>query len=127
MAVFEYRGILVSTGKTVQGLRDAENMKALRSQLRKDGILLTTASEEAAAQEAKKGNLDLKKFFNRVNVTDIAITCEDGATVTVEVDALVPPSWCSALYRAAKPSLLSFRVCLHQPPTQDEPPPSDMR
>ena len=82
MAVFEYRGILVSTGKTVQGLRDAENMKALRSQLRKDGILLTTASEEAAAQEAKKGNLDLKKFFNRVNVTDIAIMTRQLATLT---------------------------------------------
>ncbi|HHH30799.1 MAG TPA: type II secretion system protein GspF [Polyangiaceae bacterium] len=82
MAVFEYRGILVSTGKTVQGLRDAENMKALRSQLRKDGILLTTASEEAAAQEAKKGNLDLKKFFNRVNVGDIAIMTRQLATLT---------------------------------------------
>jgi len=82
MAVFEYRGILVSTGKSVQGLRDAENMKALRTQLRKDGILLTTASEEAAAQEAKKGNLDLKKFFNRVNVNDIAIMTRQLATLT---------------------------------------------
>ena len=59
MAVFEYRGILVSTGKTVQGLRDAENMKALRSQLRKDGILLTTASEEAAAQAVSYTHLTL--------------------------------------------------------------------
>lgn len=82
MAVFEYRGILVGTGKTVQGLRDAENMKALRSQLRKDGILLTTATEEAEAKEAQKGNLDFKRFFNRVNVNDIAIMTRQLATLT---------------------------------------------
>ena len=46
MAVFEYKGILVATGKGTQGLRDAENVKALRAQLRKDGVLLTTATEE---------------------------------------------------------------------------------
>ncbi len=49
MAVFEYRGILVSTGKQVKGVRDAENAKVLRTVLRKDGILLTTATEEVRA------------------------------------------------------------------------------
>lgn len=81
MAVFEYRGLLVSSGKAVQGLRDAENVKALRGQLRKDGILLTTATEEAEAKENKQGNIDFKRFFNRVNVTDIAIMTRQLATL----------------------------------------------
>ncbi len=81
MAVFEYRGILVSTGKNVQGLRDAENMKALRGILRRDGILLTTATEEQAAQEEKKGKLDLKRFFNRPSVAEIAIMTRQLSTL----------------------------------------------
>ena len=51
MAIFEYRGILAGNGKQVKGVRDAENAKALRAALRKDGILLTVATEEAAAKE----------------------------------------------------------------------------
>ena len=46
MAVFEYTGIAASSGKQVTGVRDAENAKAVRAALRKDGILLTTATEE---------------------------------------------------------------------------------
>ena len=49
MAVFEYRGIVVGTGKPTKGVRDAENPKALRSALRKDGVLLTVATESIAA------------------------------------------------------------------------------
>ncbi len=87
MAVFEYKGILVGTGKAVQGLRDAENMKALRAQLRKDGVLLTTAAEEKAAQEKQKGTLDLRRFFNRPTVADVAIMTRQLATL---VKAQIP-------------------------------------
>jgi general secretion pathway protein F len=81
MAVFEYRGITVGTGKSVAGVRDAENVKALRGQLRKDGILLTSATEEAAAKEEKKGQLDLKRLFERPNVGDIAVMTRQLATL----------------------------------------------
>ena len=59
MAVFEYRGILVTSGKPTKGYRDAENAKSLRSALRKDGILLTVANEtkSATAQDGKKKSL----------------------------------------------------------------------
>ncbi|MFO0592542.1 MAG: type II secretion system inner membrane protein GspF [Polyangiaceae bacterium] len=59
MAVFEYRGILVTSGKPTKGYRDAENAKTLRTALRKDGILLTVANETkgAAAQDGKKKSL----------------------------------------------------------------------
>ncbi len=87
MAVFEYKGILVGTGKAVQGLRDAENVKALRAQLRKDGVLLTTAAEEKAQEAAKERGFDLKRFFNRPSVSDVAIMTRQLATL---VKAQIP-------------------------------------
>ena len=81
MAVFEYHGITVSSGKTVHGVRDAESVKALRVQLRKDGVLLTTAAEEKAAKEKRKGDLSLKRLFDRVSVSDVAIMTRQLATL----------------------------------------------
>ena len=46
MAVFEWRGIN-SAGRTVKGVRDADNPKALRVLLRREGVLLTEVLEEA--------------------------------------------------------------------------------
>jgi general secretion pathway protein F len=82
MAVFEYRGILVATGKGVQGVKDAENVKALRGSLRRDGILMTTATEESEAEEKKKGQLSLKRFFENPSTADIAIMTRQLATLT---------------------------------------------
>ncbi len=79
MAVYEFSGILVDTGKSVSGTRDAENVKALRGQLRKDGILLTDATEEAEAAEKARG-VDLKRLFDKPNVNDIAIMTRQLAT-----------------------------------------------
>jgi general secretion pathway protein F len=87
VAVFEYRGILVGGGKAVQGLRDAENVKALRTQLRKEGVLLTTAAEEKAAKDKQKGSLDLKRLFERPSIADVAIMTRQLATL---VKAQIP-------------------------------------
>src|SRR5689334_9426635 len=81
MAVFEFRGVVASTGKAVKGVRDAENAKALRSLLRRDGILLTLATEEAAAKAKKKGDIDLLKFFRRIGAADIAVMTRQLATL----------------------------------------------
>ncbi|MBM4360315.1 MAG: type II secretion system F family protein, partial [Deltaproteobacteria bacterium] len=81
MAVFEYKGILVAGGKAVQGLRDAENVKALRTLLRKEGVLLTTASEEKATQATKPKGFELKRFFERPSVADVAIMTRQLATL----------------------------------------------
>jgi len=59
MAVFEFRGVVASTGKAVKGVRDAENAKVLRTALRRDGILLTLATEETAAKTKKNREIDL--------------------------------------------------------------------
>lgn len=80
MAVFEFTGITVGNGKSVNGTRDAENVKALRGQLRKDGILLTAATEEAEAKEKQRG-IDIKRLFQKPNVGDIAIMTRQLATL----------------------------------------------
>ena len=82
MAVFEYRGILAGTGKTVKGYRDADNPKALRALLRKDGILLTLAQEETAERaRAQRREIDLFAFFRRVTTADVAVMTRQLATL----------------------------------------------
>lgn len=81
MAVFEYKGILVGTGKPVKGVRDAENAKALRAALRKDGIMLTGATEEQAAKERAKRDIKLFAFASRPSTTDVAVMTRQLATL----------------------------------------------
>lgn len=72
MAVFAYRGVNAA-GKAVKGVRDAENAKALRLVLRKDGVLVTEVLEESAARVKNAKEIDLKKYFRRVSVLDVAV------------------------------------------------------
>ena len=81
MAVFEYRGILVGTGKPVKGVRDAENAKALRTALRKDGVLLTVATEGKAAEAKAKRDIKLLEFFGRPSTSDVAVLTRQLATL----------------------------------------------
>lgn len=83
MAVFEYRGVHVQSGKSVKGFRDAENAKALRGLLRKDGILLSHAEEDVrGSAAANRRELDLFAFFRRVTTSDIAVMTRQLATLT---------------------------------------------
>ena len=81
MAVFEYRGILIGTGKSVKGVRDADNPKTLRAQLRKDGVLLTLATEEKSATAKKKRDIKLFSFLGRPSTADVAVTTRQLATL----------------------------------------------
>ncbi|WP_437317081.1 type II secretion system inner membrane protein GspF [Sorangium sp. So ce385] len=81
MAVFEYKGILVGTGKPVKGVRDAENAKALRAALRKDGIMLTGATEEQAAKAKAKRDLKLFAFAGRPSTSEVAMMTRQLATL----------------------------------------------
>ncbi|MEM6790171.1 MAG: type II secretion system inner membrane protein GspF [Myxococcota bacterium] len=81
MAVYEFSGITVANGKAVSGCRDAENVKTLRSLLRREGVLLTNATEEAEAAEAKKGGLQLRELLQRPSTADIAIMTRQLATL----------------------------------------------
>jgi general secretion pathway protein F len=81
MAVFEYRGILSATGKQVRGVRDADNAKALRAVLRREGILLTNAHEELRARIGGSKAQGGVSFFGRVGVNDVAMMTRQLATL----------------------------------------------
>lgn len=81
MAVYEFRGIQVATGKPVKGFRDADNAKALRGVLRKDGVLLTEATEQNQKKEQDKRKLDFLAFMRKPSTSDVAIMTRQLATL----------------------------------------------
>jgi general secretion pathway protein F len=81
VAVFEFRGIESASGKSVKGFRDAENPKGLRAMLRREGILLTQATEESARVAREKKNVDLFAFFRRPSASDVAVMTRQLATL----------------------------------------------
>jgi general secretion pathway protein F len=81
MAVYEFRGIQIATGKAVKGFRDADNAKALRAVLRREGVLLTLANEESERKEKDKRKLDLLALLQRPTTADVAIMTRQLATL----------------------------------------------
>src|SRR5512141_2172659 len=89
MPMYAYKGV-ANSGKSVNGVRDADSPKTLRQLLRKDGVLVTSfelskggkASKEA---NAKKGGLskevDLGGIFAGVKKTEIAAFTRQMATL----------------------------------------------
>ncbi len=80
MAVYEFRGINAS-GKEIKGVRDAENVRALRMVLRRDGVILTQALEEAEAKKKKSREVDFGRYFRRVSAVDVAMATRQLATL----------------------------------------------
>jgi general secretion pathway protein F len=81
MAVYEFRGIQIDTGKQVKGYRDADNAKALRALLRKEGVLLTLATEETGERKKSSREIDLFAVFRRVSSADVAVMTRQLATL----------------------------------------------
>jgi general secretion pathway protein F len=81
VAVFEFRGVEVASGKAVKGFRDAENPKGLRALLRREGILLTQATEEKERVLREKKNIDLFAVFKRPSASDVAVMTRQLATL----------------------------------------------
>src|SRR6478736_6738167 len=81
MAVYEYRGIQIASGKPVKGYRDADNAKALRAVLRRDGVLLTEANEEAEKGNKAGRKIDLFAFLKKPSTADVAVMTRQLATL----------------------------------------------
>lgn len=81
MAVFEFRGVEVGSGKQVKGFRDAENPKTLRATLRRDGILLTQATIEADRAKREQKKFDPFAFMKRPSARDVSIMTRQLATL----------------------------------------------
>jgi general secretion pathway protein F len=72
MAVYAYKGV-DARGKSVKGVRDADSAKALRSVLRRDGVLATEILEQSEAARKAARDIDFKRFFQRVSQLDVAV------------------------------------------------------
>ena len=81
MAVFEYKGIEVASGKAVKGYRDADSPKALRGLLRREGILLTLATPESERKAKSQRDIQLLAFMKRPSSADVAVMTRQLATL----------------------------------------------
>ncbi len=73
MPVFEYKA-LTAAGKAVQGLKEAESPKALRSALKRDGVFLTEVLGEQQQQAAQQRDVNVRRWVvARVGAEDLAI------------------------------------------------------
>lgn len=79
MPVFEVRGF-DSQGRPVKDVFDADSEKALKLQLRREGIFIEQIIERGAAS-AKRGEIDLSKYFERITITDLSIVTRQLATL----------------------------------------------
>lgn len=81
MPVFEYKG-LNTKGKPVKGVQDAENLRALKSVLKGQGIFLTEAFEERKGESpVQDRDIDLKQLLSRVKPSDVAVLTRQLATL----------------------------------------------
>ncbi|HET6922189.1 MAG TPA: type II secretion system inner membrane protein GspF [Anaeromyxobacteraceae bacterium] len=82
MPVFEYRA-LTTAGKTVEGLKEAESPKTLRSVLRRDGLYLTAVLGEQAAAQAAAREVSVRRFVGgRIRADDVAVVTRQMAVLT---------------------------------------------
>ncbi len=81
MAVFHFRGVAAASGKEIRGVRDADNAKGLRAILRKEGIVLTSATEARAHAEKKGRELNLLAFLKKPSIGDVAVLTKQLATL----------------------------------------------
>lgn len=87
MPVFVYKG-LDARGKEVKGMLDAESPKTLRATLKKDGIRIVEHREENAPKSSRRTaaalastEVDLKKYFERITVAEVALVTRQIATL----------------------------------------------
>ncbi len=73
MPVFQYKA-LTAAGKAVQGIREADSPKTLRTTLRREGVFLTevVGEQQAKAQQAREVNVR-RWVVGRVSAEDLAV------------------------------------------------------
>lgn len=83
MALFEFTGV-TDAGKNVKGIREADSQKALRANLRKEGVYLTAVTAAAAKRGGKSADKAAggRAFFvGRVSTDEIAIMTRQLSTL----------------------------------------------
>jgi general secretion pathway protein F len=87
MPVFEYKA-LDQRGRTIEGLKEADSPKTLRSTLRRENVFLTEVLGQKEAAAVAKREVSVRRFLlSRISADDIAITTRQ---LSVLVGAGVP-------------------------------------
>jgi general secretion pathway protein F len=87
MPVFEFKA-LDQRGKTIEGLKEADSPKTLRSTLRRDGLYLTEVLGQKEAAAAARREVSVRRWLGgRISADDVAITTRQ---LAVLVGAGVP-------------------------------------
>ena len=82
MPVFEYRA-LTAAGKTIEGLKEADSPRTLRSVLRRDGLFLSAVLGEQAAAQAAAREVSVRRFVSgRIRADDVAVVTRQLAVLT---------------------------------------------
>jgi general secretion pathway protein F len=71
--VFEYKA-LDQSGRSVEGLKEADSPRTLRTVLRRDGIFLTEVLGQRAAEAAARREVSVRRLAGRISAEDVAIT-----------------------------------------------------
>ncbi len=79
MPVFEYKGV-TATGKKVSGVQDGDGLKAVKTKLKKEGVIVLEIREGSSMSAARRGNLSFS-FGSRVKLGDLANTTRQLATL----------------------------------------------
>lgn len=79
MPVFEYKGV-TTLGKKVSGVQDGESLKAVKTRLKKDGIIVLDLREGSSLRAAGRGTVSFS-FGNRVKLGDLANATRQLATL----------------------------------------------
>jgi general secretion pathway protein F len=113
MAVFDFKG-LDKAGKEVKGVRDADNEKALRSLLKREGIFLTQVGKgRKEGQGLLATEVDIAQYFERITNTDIALFTRQMATLLKAGIPLVE-SLSATVDQVEKPKLRKILVKIRQ-------------
>src|SRR5919206_5070080 len=87
MPVFEFKA-LDQRGRTIEGLKEADSPKTLRSTLRRENLFLTEVLGQKQAAAAAKREVSVRRFIGgRIGTDDVAITTRQ---LAVLVGAGVP-------------------------------------
>jgi len=79
MPVYEYKGVAAS-GKKVSGVQDGESLKAVKSKLKKEGVIVIEIREGSHARAARRTTSTIT-FGSRVKLGDLANATRQLATL----------------------------------------------
>ena len=79
MPVYEYKGV-TAAGKKVSGVQDGDSLKAVKTKLKKEGVIVLEIQEGSSLRAARRGTVNFA-FGSRVKLGDLANATRQLATL----------------------------------------------